>query len=65
MKQVEYIKYIVKLCKKTGVGDLYREYEKLKAKLEAEGLFDKEHKKKIPLMPKTIGVLTSRNRSSY
>ena len=49
-----------KAMQEDGVGDLYKEYEKLKAKLELEGLFDKSHKKKIPLMPKTIGVLTSR-----
>ena len=42
-----------------GIGDLHAEYEKLKAKLEQEGLFDEAHKKKIPFMPKCIGVLTS------
>lgn len=42
-----------------GVGDLHAEYEKLKAKLEQEGLFNEEHKKPIPFMPKCIGVLTS------
>ena len=45
-------------------GDLYQKYEELKAKLEKEGLFSSEHKKKIPVMPKTIGVLSSRYRSS-
>ena len=40
-----------------GVGDLY---EKLKAKLEAEGLFDQKYKKKIPYLPKEIGVVTSK-----
>ena len=42
-----------------GLGDLYLEYEKLKEKLSKEGLFDEFHKKKIPFMPKEIGVLTS------
>ena len=42
-----------------GIGDLHAEYEKLKTKLEQEGLFDEAHKKKIPFMPKCIGVLTS------
>ena len=46
-----------------GVGDLYQKYEELKAKLEKEGLFDEAHKKKIPFMPKTIGVLTSKTGS--
>ena len=40
-------------------GNLYEEFEKLKAKLSNEGLFDEAHKKKIPFMPRTIGVLTA------
>ena len=48
-----------KAIKEDGLGNLYEEYEKLKAKLEAEGLFKEEHKKKIPFMPKTVGVLTA------
>ncbi|MBQ9279810.1 MAG: exodeoxyribonuclease VII large subunit [Clostridia bacterium] len=43
-----------------GIGALYAEYEKLKAKLEAEGLFDEKNKKKIPLLPKSIGIATSK-----
>ena len=42
-----------------GIGALYREYEELKKKLEQEGLFSEAHKKKIPTMPKVIGVLSS------
>ena len=42
-----------------GMGDLYEKFEQLKAKLEAEGLFDEKHKKQIPIYPKIIGVLTS------
>lgn len=42
-----------------GVGDLYAAYEKLKENLAKEGLFDESHKKKIPLKPKIIGVLSS------
>ena len=48
-----------KAMQEDGIGDLYKAYEELKNKLEKEGLFDKAHKKKIPLMPETIGVLTS------
>ena len=48
-----------KAMKQDGLGSLYEAYEKLKAKLSEEGLFDESHKKKIPFMPKTIGVLTS------
>lgn len=52
-----------KAMQEDGIGDLYKAYEDLKNKLEREGLFDNSHKKKIPVMPRTIGVLTSRNRS--
>lgn len=48
-----------KAMKEDGLGTLYEAYEKLKAKLNAEGLFDENHKKKIPYMPKTVGVLTA------
>ena len=48
-----------KAMKQDGLGSLYEAYEKLKLKLEEEGLFDASHKVKIPYMPKTIGVLTA------
>ena len=48
-----------KAIKEDGLGSLYTAYEELKKKLEQEGLFAESHKKKIPFMPKTIGVLTS------
>lgn len=51
-----YAKAIKQLGK---TGDLRAAYEELKAKLEKEGLFDQKHKKEIPIMPETIGVLTS------
>jgi len=42
-----------------GVGDLYLEFERLKARLEAEGLFDPERKRALPRFPRCIGVVTS------
>ena len=42
-----------------GVGALYLAFEQLKQRLEAEGLFDPAHKKKIPVLPRAIGVVTS------
>ena len=48
-----------KAMQEDGLGDLYTKYNELKNKLEAEGLFNKAHKKKIPYMPRIIGVLTS------
>ena len=49
----------VQAMEEDGVGDLYAKYQELKNKLEKEGLFDAAHKKKIPMLPKEIGVLTS------
>ena len=42
-----------------GIGSLTLAFEQLKAKLEREGLFDPEHKREIPSVPKRIGVITS------
>ena len=42
-----------------GVGNLYVQYEKLKAELAKEGLFDQSKKKKIPKMPSRIGIITA------
>ena len=53
----------VKIMEEDGQGDLYTKYKELKEKLEKEGLFDEAHKQKIPLMPKVIGVLTSKTGS--
>ena len=49
----------VETMEKDGLGNLFVEYEKLKKKLELEGLFSIEHKKKIPKYPKKIGVITA------
>ena len=42
-----------------GIGDLYAAFEQLKAKLQAQGLFDPAHKKQLPKFPGTIGIITS------
>ena len=42
-----------------GVGDLYRQFERLKARLEEEGLFAPERKRPLPRFPRCIGVVTS------
>ena len=46
---------------KDGIGDLHRKFEELKEKLNKEGLFEQDHKKKIPKFPKRIGVVTAAN----
>jgi len=50
-----YVKEIVE----AGKGELYLAFERLKEKLKAEGLFSDEFKKKLPLIPKNIAVITS------
>ncbi|HIQ94194.1 TPA: exodeoxyribonuclease VII large subunit [Candidatus Ventrenecus stercoripullorum] len=42
-----------------GLGNLYVEFEKLKKKLQQEGLFDSAHKKEIPKFPRKIGIVTA------
>lgn len=42
-----------------GAGDLHVAFEQLKAKLDAEGLFDPGHKKPLPRFPETIAIITS------
>lgn len=42
-----------------GEGALYQEFLRLKARLEAEGLFDQERKRPIPTRPRRIGIVTS------
>jgi len=49
----------VKEMQPDGIGSLYLAYEQLKEKLEKEGLFSLERKRKIPSYPKVIGVITS------
>ena len=50
---------VVKTVEALAKGNLYLEFELLKKKLEAEGLFAPEHKKEIPAYPQRIGVVTS------
>lgn len=42
-----------------GVGNLYIQFEQLKKKLAAEGLFNEEHKRPIPKIPSRIGIVTA------
>jgi exodeoxyribonuclease VII large subunit len=49
----------VETVRRSGLGALYEAFEKLKAKLQAEGLFDAARKRALPRFPKTVGVVTS------
>lgn len=48
-----------------GMGDLYARFEELKARLQAEGLFDPERKRPIPVFPLRIGVVTSPDAAAF
>ncbi|MBE6609276.1 MAG: exodeoxyribonuclease VII large subunit [Ruminococcaceae bacterium] len=50
---------VVSEMRPDGKGALYEAYERLKQKLEAEGLFSDRYKREIPRFPKRIGVITS------
>ncbi len=51
--------------KPVGRGDLHRQFEEIKARLEAEGLFDPERKRPIPDLPQRIGVVTSADAAAW
>ena len=57
-KRGEY-QIIVRRMEEAGKGNLQEQFEKLKAKLQAEGLFEIERKKKLPMLPQRIGIVTS------
>lgn len=50
---------VVDAMRRAGLGSLYAAFEKLKAKLEQEGLFDPALKRELPVFPRTVGVVTS------
>ncbi len=50
---------IVSSMTDAGVGDLAVKFEEMKNRLAAEGLFDESRKKKLPMLPRHIGVVTS------
>lgn len=50
---------IVEKIEPRGKGALQLAFEQLKEKLRAEGLFDQKYKKKLPLLPKKVGIVTS------
>ena len=51
--------FMVDLAMPEGVGELALELERLKLRLEAEGLFQESRKRPLPLFPQVIGVVTS------
>ena len=55
----------VRTVELAGEGELAKAFEKLKNKLEKEGLFDKAHKKPLPKFPKHIGIVTSDSGAAF
>ncbi len=55
----------VRSMKPAGVGELQSAFEILKQKLGAEGLFDQSHKKRIPVFPKRIGIVTAIDGAAF
>jgi exodeoxyribonuclease VII large subunit len=49
----------VETMRRGGLGALYEAYERLKAKLQQEGLFDPSRKRPIPRFPRAVGIVTS------
>jgi len=57
------IQFIAETVQLQGEGSLQQKFEKLKAELEAQGLFDTSRKREIPKMPNKIGIITSKTGS--
>ena len=53
------LQLVVESLRQAGQGSLFEQFLKLKAKLDAEGLFDAKRKRPLPLMPAAVGVVTS------
>ena len=54
-----YYSFQIHYLEDAGIGKAAQEFEALRRKLEAEGLFDRKYKKPLPPFPRTIGVVTS------
>ncbi|MCX7043972.1 MAG: exodeoxyribonuclease VII large subunit [Candidatus Sumerlaeota bacterium] len=50
---------VVSAMSEAGVGDLWKKFLELKARLEKEGLFDPARKKPLPALPRRVGIVTS------
>ena len=56
---------IVSSMQPSGAGNLMHQFEELKKKLDAEGLFDQAIKKNLPKQPKHIGIITSESTAAF
>ncbi len=58
------LQLVVESMRQAGAGALFEEFLRLKAKLQDEGLFDTARKRALPLMPRAIGLVTSRGAAA-
>ena len=56
------LQLVAEALRPAGAGALYEQFLRLKAKLEAAGLFDVQRKRALPLFPKSVGIVTSLER---
>jgi len=59
------LQLIVESMERAGQGALFEQFLRLKAKLEAEGLFDPLHNRSLPAQPRAIGVVTSLGAAAW
>lgn len=59
------LQLIVESMERAGQGALFEQFLRLKAKLQAEGLFDPVHKRALPAQPRAIGVVTSLGAAAW
>jgi exodeoxyribonuclease VII large subunit len=59
------LQLVVESMERAGQGALFEQFLRLKAKLEAEGLFDAAHKRALPAQPRAIGVVTSPGAAAW
>ena len=59
------LQLVVESLERAGQGALFEQFLRLKAKLEAEGLFDTAHKRALPAQPRAIGVVTSPGAAAW
>ena len=59
------LQLVVESMRRAGQGALFEQFLRLKAQLESEGLFDPARKRDLPLMPRSIGVVTSLGAAAW
>lgn len=59
------LQLVVEAMQRLGEGSLYELFVRLRARLQAQGLFDAQHKRPIPRHPRTVGVITSPDAAAW